>query len=129
QLAQYDPRFYSTSGWEVFQCPDLLNGGEPPANTYAANSDGLANEAAAINGQPVIDLQAPRMSYMLNEALTPRSIFTVNFRSGNPRYYLFVKAAQVRNSAATILATEMWGIQKVMEASSNIPTDTSPVSN
>jgi prepilin-type processing-associated H-X9-DG protein len=109
----------------MFQCPSIDGGGLPPANTYAANSDGLPNEA----GPNVIDLQAPRMSYMLNEALTPRSIFTVNFRSHNPRYYLFVKAAQVRNSAATILATEMWGIQKVMEASSNIPTDTSPVSN
>jgi prepilin-type processing-associated H-X9-DG protein len=69
------------------------------------------------------------MSYMLNEALTPRSIFTVNFRSHNPRFYVFVKAAQIRHSAQTILATEMWGDQKVMEAASNIPADTSPVSN
>jgi prepilin-type N-terminal cleavage/methylation domain-containing protein/prepilin-type processing-associated H-X9-DG protein len=128
QLAQYDPRFYTTSGWEVFQCPDLLNGGEPPANTYPANSDGLANEAAAINGKPVIDLQAPRMSYMLNEALTPRSIFTLNFRSGNPRYYYFVKAGSVSSSASTIMATEMWGVQSIMEASSNTG-GTAPVSN
>jgi prepilin-type N-terminal cleavage/methylation domain-containing protein/prepilin-type processing-associated H-X9-DG protein len=128
QLAQYDQRFYSTSGWEVFQCPDLLNGGEPPANTYPANSDGLANEAAPINGQPVIDLQAPRMSYMLNEALTPRSIFTLNFRNANTRYYYFVKAASVTGSASTIMATEMWGIQSIMEASSNTG-GSAPVSN
>jgi prepilin-type N-terminal cleavage/methylation domain-containing protein/prepilin-type processing-associated H-X9-DG protein len=118
-LAQYDSRFSSTSGWEMFQCPDLTNGGEPPANTYPANSDGLPNEAAPVAGQPVIDLQAPRLSYMLNEALTPRSIFTLNFRSGNTRYYNFVKAGSVSNSAGTIMATEMWGVQTIMEAASN----------
>ncbi|MGA3067938.1 MAG: type II secretion system protein [Tepidisphaeraceae bacterium] len=82
-LSAKDPAFLSTDGWGIFQCPSLEEGGLPPANTYAANSDGLPNEA----GPNVIDLQAPRMSYMLNEALTPRSIFTLNFRSGNPRYY------------------------------------------
>jgi prepilin-type N-terminal cleavage/methylation domain-containing protein/prepilin-type processing-associated H-X9-DG protein len=127
-LAQYDQRFYTTQGWEVFQCPDLLNGGVPPANTYPANSDGLTNEAAPINGQPVIDLQAPRMSYMLNEALTPRSIFTTGFRSNNPRYYYFVRASDVTSSANTIMATEMWGIQGIMEGSSNIGGSL-PVSN
>ena len=118
-LAQYDPRFYSASGWEMFQCPDLPNGGVPPANTYPANSDGLGNEAPPVAGQPVIDLQSPRLSYMLNEALTPRSIFTLNFRSGNTRYYNFVRAGSVSNSAGTIMATEMWGSQTIMEAASN----------
>src|ERR1700728_650617 len=113
----------------MFTCPDLVNGGVPPANTYPANSDGLPNEAPNnSSGQPVIDLQAPRMSYMLNEALTPRSIFTLNFRSGNTRYYYFVKAASITGSASTIMATEMWGIQSVMEASSNTG-GTAPVSN
>jgi prepilin-type N-terminal cleavage/methylation domain-containing protein/prepilin-type processing-associated H-X9-DG protein len=126
-LGPQDSRFFSTSGWEMFQCPSLINGGVPPANTYAGNNDaGLQNETypATINGQPVVDMQAPRMSYMLNEALTPRSIFTLNFRttSGkqNTRYYYFVRAGSVSNSASTILATEMWGIQTIMEASSNI---------
>lgn len=128
QLAQYDQRYYTTQGWELFQCPDLVNGGVPPANTYPANSDGLANEASPINGQPVIDLQAPRMSYMLNEALTPRSIFTNGFRSGNPRYYYFVRAGDIASSASTILATEMWGIQSIMQATSNI-NGSSAVSN
>jgi len=127
-LVQNDPRFLTTSGWEVFQCPDLINGGVPPANTYPANSDGLANEAPPIGGQPVIDMQAPRMSYMLNEALTPRSIFTLNFRSGNTRYYNFVRAGSVSASAATIMATEMWGVQSIMEAASNTG-GSAPVSN
>ena len=48
-------RFLSPGGWEMFQCPSLPNGGVPPANTYAANSDGLPNEA----GASVIDEQAP----------------------------------------------------------------------
>jgi prepilin-type N-terminal cleavage/methylation domain-containing protein/prepilin-type processing-associated H-X9-DG protein len=120
QLAQYDSRFYSTSGWEMFQCPELPNGGVPPANTYPANRDGLSNEAPDGANGPVIDLQAPRLAYMLNEALTPRSIFTLNFRSGNVRYYNFVRAGSVSGSAATILATEMWGSQSIMEASANV---------
>jgi prepilin-type N-terminal cleavage/methylation domain-containing protein/prepilin-type processing-associated H-X9-DG protein len=128
QLDQYDQRFYNTSGWEMFQCPDLTNGGVPPANTYPGNSDGLANEAPNnASGQPVIDLQAPRLSYMLNEALTPRSIFVKGFRSAQ-RPYVFVKAGSVSHSAGTILATEMWGIQSVMQASSNV-SGSNPVSN
>ena len=127
-LAQYDQRFYTTTGWEMFQCPSLINGGVPPANTYLANSDGLQNEApASASGQPVIDMQAPRISYMLNEALTPRSIFVTGFR-GAARPYVFVKAGSVSNSAGTILATEMWGIQSIMQAKSNID-NTTPVSN
>jgi prepilin-type N-terminal cleavage/methylation domain-containing protein/prepilin-type processing-associated H-X9-DG protein len=108
--------YTSTNGWEMFQCPALENGGIPPANTYAANSDGLPNEA----GAGVIDLQAPRLSYMLNEVLTPRSIFTLNFRSGNTQYYQYVQASIVKDSANVVLATEMWGVQQFMEATSNI---------
>jgi prepilin-type N-terminal cleavage/methylation domain-containing protein/prepilin-type processing-associated H-X9-DG protein len=114
-LAQNDGRFLTPNGWEMFQCPSLQNGGLPPANTYAANSDGLANEA----GPTVIDMQAPRLSYMLNEILTPRSVFTVGFRSGNPRPYHFVKASIVSDPSNLIMATEMWGVQAFMEASSN----------
>jgi prepilin-type processing-associated H-X9-DG protein len=107
----------------MFQCPSLTNGGVPPANTYPSNSDGLPNEA----GAGVVDMQAPRMSYMLNEALTPRSIFVAGFRNAT-RPYIFVKAGSVSNSAGTILATEMWGIQAVMAASPNISGPTA-VSN
>jgi prepilin-type processing-associated H-X9-DG protein len=99
----------------MFQCPSLQNGGVPPANTYAANSDGLANEA----GAGVIDFQAPRLSYMLNEILTPRSVFTVGFRSA-VRPYHFVRTSAISDTSNLILATEMWGIQAFMEASSNV---------
>lgn len=122
-IQQGDPALLSTFDWGIFQCPSLPNGGVPPANTYPANSDGLPNEA----GPNVIDLQAPRMSYMLNEALTPRSIFVVGFRSAI-RPYHYVRAAAVRDSGTTILATEMWGAQQLMEATSNIDGSTA-VSN
>ena len=73
-----DPVFQSIHGWEMFQCPSLQNGGIPPANTFAGNNDiGLSNEA----GPGAVDLPATRLSYMLNEALTPRSIFVKGFRS------------------------------------------------
>lgn len=75
-LDQGDQAYFNTQGWQMFMCPSLINGGVPPANTYSGNNDGLANEA----GPGVIDLQAPRMSYMLNEAPTPRSIFVIGFR-------------------------------------------------
>jgi prepilin-type N-terminal cleavage/methylation domain-containing protein/prepilin-type processing-associated H-X9-DG protein len=118
---QYDPAYFSTQGWGIFQCPSLPNGGLPPANTYPANSDGLANESQTPPaGQGfVVDLQAPRMSYMLNEALTPRSTFTIGFRSAT-RYYEYVNAGKVKNSAQTVLATEMWGIQSFIETTSLI---------
>jgi prepilin-type N-terminal cleavage/methylation domain-containing protein/prepilin-type processing-associated H-X9-DG protein len=120
---QGDARFLSPGGWEMFQCPSMDNGGVPPANTYAANSDGLPNEA----GAGVIDLQAPRLSYMLNEALTPRSIFVAGFR-GSTRPYHFVPAAAVADSSNVILATEMWGAQQLMRAASNVGGG-NPVSN
>jgi prepilin-type processing-associated H-X9-DG protein len=109
-----DPSLLNPRQWQMFQCPSLDNGGLPPANTYPANLElGMSNEA----GPGVIDLQAPRLSYMLNEALTPRSVFSLNFRSSK-RYYHFVRPGDVTQSAATILATEFWGIQADMVTSS-----------
>jgi prepilin-type N-terminal cleavage/methylation domain-containing protein/prepilin-type processing-associated H-X9-DG protein len=119
-----DPVFQNTKGWEMFQCPSLENGGLPPANTYAANRDGLSNEASDPNA---IDLQAPRLAYMLNEALTPRSVFVKGFRSAIQPYH-FVRASRVRHSGELILATEFWGNQAVMQATSNVDSST-PVSN
>jgi len=124
-LSVYDPSLFSTQGWEIFECPSLPNGGAPPANTYAGNNDVDANEA----GSNVIDIQAPRMSYTLNEALTPRSIFVAGFRSAT-RPYHFVRAAQVTNAGATILATELWGSSSLLQGNNNITgSSTPPVSN
>jgi prepilin-type N-terminal cleavage/methylation domain-containing protein/prepilin-type processing-associated H-X9-DG protein len=116
--------FLSMQGWEMFQCPSLDKGGLPPANTYTGNNDlGLSNESPG-----VIDLQAPRMSYTVNEALCARGIFQIPFSDrGNLRGYRFVPAARVHNSSQVILATEIWGIQSAVTTNSLIDGAT-PVS-
>jgi len=86
---------------ESFQCPSIGNGGLPPTNPTSNNLDpGQVNETPGI-----VDLQAPRMSYSLNEALCGRNKFVAGFQ-GAIRTYQFVRAPQVRGAAATILATE-----------------------
>src|SRR3954464_7055392 len=63
-LGSTDPVYLTTSGWDGFQCPSLPNGGLAPANTFPGNNDsGIVNETAGI-----VDVQAPRLAYMLNEA-------------------------------------------------------------
>ncbi len=109
-----DPVFSTTKGWEIFQCPSLDNGGLPPASTYAGNNDGLPNEVAG-----VVDAQAPRLAYMLNEALAPRGRLGLGVPSTAYTHpYHYVRAGRVRNSAGTILATEFWGIQSLMQTTS-----------
>jgi prepilin-type N-terminal cleavage/methylation domain-containing protein/prepilin-type processing-associated H-X9-DG protein len=115
-LSAVDPVYLSTSGWNIFQCPSLPNGGLPPANTYAGNSEGLPNEA----GPNVVDLQAPRLAYMLNEQLTPRSRLETNMPGPTVTPYHFVQAGSVRDSGSTILATEMWGNQTIVSSSSQL---------
>ena len=89
------------SGTEAFTCPSLNNGGLPPTNTTPENLDpGQKNDVAN-----VVDLQAPRMAYTLNEALCGRNKFVVGFQ-GAVRTYQWVRAGSVKNSGGTILATE-----------------------
>jgi prepilin-type N-terminal cleavage/methylation domain-containing protein/prepilin-type processing-associated H-X9-DG protein len=118
--------FRTTSGWEMFQCPSLDKGGLPPANTFAGNNDlGLSNDA----GADVVDLQAPRLAYTVNEALCPRGYFvrltpapaTVNLP------YHFVQAARVRDSSNVVLATEISGVQSANESTGLVSG--APVSN
>jgi prepilin-type N-terminal cleavage/methylation domain-containing protein/prepilin-type processing-associated H-X9-DG protein len=86
---------------ESFQCPSLDRGGLPPTNPSPENVDpGQAPETAGI-----VDKQAPRMSYTLNEALCGRNKFVVGFQSA-VRTYRFVKAGSVKHADNTILATE-----------------------
>src|SRR3954454_19138818 len=104
EKASNDAAYRSPAGWEAFQCPSLSGGGLPPANTFEGNGEGLENES----GASVVDWQAPRLAYTVNEALCPRGLFRKFFR-GNLRSYKFVKAGVVRNPGGTILATEIWG--------------------
>jgi prepilin-type processing-associated H-X9-DG protein len=111
-----DTPFYSPDGWRAFQCPAIANGGLPPANTYPANSDGLPNEVPG-----VVDWQAPRCAYTVNEALCPRGIFELEFDSRqNVRIYKFFPASRIRDSSETILATEIWGGQNAVTTTSLI---------
>ena len=108
--------FENTAAWMQYQCPALDNGGLPPANTYPGNNDlGITNEAQIAN---VLDLQAPRLAYTLNEALCPRSFLGNSSHVNNLHNYSFVRTSQVLHSADTILATELWGFQLAAETTS-----------
>jgi prepilin-type N-terminal cleavage/methylation domain-containing protein/prepilin-type processing-associated H-X9-DG protein len=117
--------YLSSRGWEMFQCPSLPEGGLPPANTYPGNST-LPNEASGTDpytGFPIIDAEAPRLAYTLNEALCPRGFFVLGAPAAGTlisRNYHFVRASAVQHAANTILGTELWGIQTVMEVPSLI---------
>ncbi len=114
-----DNLFLNAKSWAMFQCPSLPDGGLPPANTFSGNNDGLSNEATSSTGDPVIDWQAPRMSYTVNEALCPRGIFQLYFSNrNNKRIYRYVPAARVQKSSSVILATEIWGTQPTVTTTS-----------
>jgi prepilin-type N-terminal cleavage/methylation domain-containing protein len=112
--------YRSPGGWEMLQCPSLDQGGLPPANTFPGNST-LGNEAGAdpATGQPVIDAQAPRLAYTVNEALCPRGFFVAGATVAGSmieRPYQFVRESSVRNSSGVILAAELWGIQPMWKS-------------
>ena len=96
-----DAIYRSTDAWAMFQCPSLERGGLPPTNTYDGNLDaGQGNETPGI-----VDLQAPRCAYVVNEAICPRNKYPLGFE-GAGHAYQFVRAGQIAKSAETILATE-----------------------
>ena len=92
--------FMDPGSWQMFQCPDIANGGLPPTNTYQANLDG---DQTNDQGSSVIDFQAPRCAYTVNEAICPRNKFVLGFQ-GAVRVYRYVNAGIVKNPANTILA-------------------------
>ncbi|MEI8195196.1 MAG: prepilin-type N-terminal cleavage/methylation domain-containing protein [Phycisphaerae bacterium] len=112
--------FTSAAGWKMFTCPSLPNNGLLPANTTLNRDDGLPNESSG-----VVDRQAPRMAYTVNEAICPRGIFVEGFRDSH-RPYRFVRSSEI-NSPNVILATEIWGSPSVVQTTSLIDGST-PVS-
>jgi prepilin-type N-terminal cleavage/methylation domain-containing protein/prepilin-type processing-associated H-X9-DG protein len=108
------PMYLSTAGWEVFQCPSLVNGGLCPTNTWAANLD--PGDGVEVPG--IVDLQAPRLAYTLNEALCPRALLAYSPFRGNVRNYHYVRASTIPHSADLILATEFWGIGTLNQTTS-----------
>ena len=64
--------------------------------------DGLSNESPGI-----VDRQAPRVAYTVNDAICPRGIFVEGFRDSH-RPYRFVRTSEI-NRPNVILATESRG--------------------
>ncbi len=97
--------YASTQGWGMFACPSLNDGGLPPTDP----ARGMALPGYPQGGATLADYQAPRMAYTLNGAICPRNKFEgqVDPADGVTRYDQYVKAGSVRNSAGTILATEL----------------------
>ena len=94
--------YKDTNNWGEFQCPTIANGGLPATNTYDANRDpGQENDA----GNGILDEQAPRLAYTVNQAICPRNKFVAGFQ-GATHVDKFVKAGQVSAASDTVLATE-----------------------
>lgn len=93
------------AGWDAFRCPSLENGGLPPTDTFPANLDGGQQSQYG----SIVDQQAPRIAYTVNEAIMPRNKFVAGVTIDGSNVVStehFVRAGIIRNNAATILATE-----------------------
>ena len=98
-----DSVFRSTEGWGIFVCPTMNNGGIPATNTFAGNNPpGLTNDA----GANIVDEQAPRISYTVNEAIMGRNKFHTGDDGNTSRVYRWVNSGVIKNSSNVILATE-----------------------
>jgi prepilin-type N-terminal cleavage/methylation domain-containing protein/prepilin-type processing-associated H-X9-DG protein len=98
---------------EAFTCPELDGGGLPPTNTTDSNLlPGQVNDTPG-----VVDDQATRVAYTLNEALSPRNKFALGFQ-GALRVYQFIHVSSIPHSSTTILASE-WGPKAARFLASN----------
>jgi prepilin-type N-terminal cleavage/methylation domain-containing protein/prepilin-type processing-associated H-X9-DG protein len=115
--------YRSLVGWDAFVCPALEKGGLPANNTYDGNLDpGQSNQYPG-----VVDQQAPRLAYTVNEAIMPRNKFlqgTVIDGAPVQTTEHFVKAGQVRRSAEVVLATEFTTNWKLVSSNSDPTANT-----
>ena len=86
---------------DSFKCPSFDNGGLPPTNPPPGETD----PGTEPDYPGVVDQQAPRMAYTVNEAVMPRNKFQAGFQ-GAVRPYRLVNAGMIRDSSGVILATE-----------------------
>ena len=86
---------------ETVHCPDIRHGGLPPQNTQASNLD--PDQPAGLDG--VIDDQAKRCAFTVNEALCARNRFVRGFEETQKPSRL-VKEGLVGQLSRTILLTE-----------------------
>ena len=92
---------------QAFTCPSLEDGGLPATNPKPGDEQsGQQRDPDAQAG--IYDQQVRRLAYTVNEAIMPRNKFNARVaRSGAGAFFnQYVRASQVRQSAATILATE-----------------------
>lgn len=112
-----DGMFRTVEGWGAFVCPSMTNGGLPPTNTFAGNNAfGLANDA----GPTIVDDQAPRLSYTVNEAIMGRNKFRIGDDGNTQRVYRWVNGAVIKNSSNVILATEWTQNEQMVVGSGRI---------
>lgn len=99
-------------GLKSFLCPSLEKGGLPPTNTEPGNLE--PGQEADLPG--IIDKQAPRMAYTVNEAVCGRNKYST--ADGIP--YKYVNAGSVRQAANTILASEWSSNWKSVSADGDV---------
>jgi len=110
--APVDKTFLNANSFQQYVCPSV--GGLPPANTFDDNRDIWQNETPN-----AIDQQAPRLSYLVNEALCPRGRFGTGVNGENyASPYHYVRAQRVPRSGDTVLASEFWNIPTLMQTKS-----------
>ena len=107
--------YANPSTWGMFQCPELDSGGLPPTDPAPGNFNADISNTECPG---YVDYQAPRIAYTVNEALCPRNKFVVGQAMGNygSEYEHYVHASSVRDSAGTILATELTDASNACEA-------------
>ncbi|QOV92424.1 type II secretion system protein [Humisphaera borealis] len=86
---------------EAFTCPSFEQGGLPPTNPEPGNFD----PGQAADNAGVVDQQAPRCAFTVNEAIMPRNKWVIGFQ-GAARPYRYVNAGKIKDSSNVILATE-----------------------
>lgn len=92
------------SGYAVensMRCPEIKNGGLPPQNTVPENLE--PGQENAFPG--IIDKQAERCAFTVNEGLCPRNRFDTGYQNAQTASKL-VKVSRVLRPAKVILLTE-----------------------
>jgi prepilin-type N-terminal cleavage/methylation domain-containing protein/prepilin-type processing-associated H-X9-DG protein len=92
---------------DAFTCPSLTDGGLPPTNPRPGDEVSGQNREPSTNAD-AYDNQVSRTAYTVNEAIIGRNKFNALVAPAGDKnhYYQYVKAVRVRESSATILATE-----------------------
>jgi prepilin-type N-terminal cleavage/methylation domain-containing protein len=86
---------------DALHCPEIPHGGLSPQNTSASNLD--VGQASCREG--VIDDQAQRCGFTVNEALCPRNRFKTGYQ-GAQRPSRLVRLSRVNHPIGTVLLTE-----------------------